>query len=1154
MSPEITTLSTPAGETSRWKILYRKRPAWLIGEDERDRDQRVRLSDFAVKAPDEAHYPGDYAGFVVSVIPAYRDFSPGELVDPNRAVVELDLTDDERADLASGVSRIVHGAAPLLARRAVTFDEQHGAIAAELKRRFPLDFLVREREEEEAVLEVDARNAQAKADWDAEVDSWSASAVEAAELELVFETPKPIMPKLEPLPEPEFAPLATRLTKSLPQTVVHSGAGLYKVDSSGSAHNDTMISAVKDNGTSTVTLSGGITRDCTGEILTVNGNSYPIKSKTDDTHLVVVGDASGEGGGNDANTNLLLHCDGADGSTSFPDSSNAAPTHVVTAGGNAEVDTAQKKFGTGSAIFGGVVTADLTNPIGFCARYKDAVTYWDFFRHVTNKVTFRVVSGATVVYVDSNAWVPLVDTWYHIALVRNGNDWYIFINGVDQTSGGSPDASAVPNVGTALLIGGYTTTVQKPITGWIDEFRVSDVARWTSAFTPPGTAYGTTVPCSIAPYTTIQSALDQLWTDQGGTDFAAEQEIRIYDGTYTECVTLNSGLRPTGSYALRIAVASGNTSVVIANTGLADHTLDVNGVDSVHIIGITVETDVASKWAVRFNGATAPFVDDCTIDASSTTGSGVHYPKAGRFRDTTIKANANTLFGAQYILDCLFEGCVIQDCKLWMLYQGSTAFKACIFDNVNATITATATGPVSARPLRAVNCTAYNCPDLFDLDDPGASHAVANIVSRNNIFHTCTSVYKASGTGRHHIEADRNCYYNCTHIAQIAGSDYDSLAAWQAYSDDDGTSPDANSLETDPLMTAPATDDFSLQTTSPCWNVGRGAGVTTDYLGSVMDEAFPQIGAWSPGALVKTAPAVAVTISGTTVTVTLTGSAHSYRVRLSTADGVEEAASSRTGAGDVVFTSVAVGVHSITAWSVTGDGETLGEHSVILNVEVADTSAQTFERIANTVRGRFKAQVADAAPWGSVVAKTTVSALASDGSFNDSVEDLSVFVARQQVLVSGFTNGGNNGYFTVVSATANKLVVSGGSTIVDEVAGQSVTIMSALPTQYDNDASFDRPVGAPWCRFTVLQGDTRQVSCGGAKRFRLPGVAVAQLFIPIGEGDKRGLELADDVNVAFRSLTASGVKFMSPSVQNMGRQEGEWQLNVSCPFFADDLV
>lgn len=215
--------------------------------------------------------------------------------------------------------------------------------------------------------------------------------------------------------------------------------------------------------------------------------------------------------------------------------------------------------------------------------------------------------------------------------------------------------------------------------------------------------------------------------------------------------------------------------------------------------------------------------------------------------------------------------------------------------------------------------------------------------------------------------------------------------------------------------------------------------------------------------------------------------------------------------------------------------------------------AVTWEGVGNTIRSRFKAEVADAAPGGSIVAKTTVSALSTDNSFNDTPEDLSVFSAGQQVLVSGFTDSANNGYFTVVSTVANKMVVSGG-TLVTEAAGDIVTILSALPTQYDNDGAFTKPEGAVWCRFSILPGETLQIEMGDLNRYRTVGVAMAQVFTPVGQGDKEALIVADAIKTAFRAVSAGGVVFKTPSLQVVGRSGDEWQQNVNCPFYVDEVI
>jgi len=54
---------------------------------------------------------------------------------------------------------------------------------------------------------------------------------------------------------------------------------------------------------------------------------------------------------NDSDTLLLLHADGSDASTTITDSSSNA--YTMSAVGNAQLDTAQKKFGTASILFDG---------------------------------------------------------------------------------------------------------------------------------------------------------------------------------------------------------------------------------------------------------------------------------------------------------------------------------------------------------------------------------------------------------------------------------------------------------------------------------------------------------------------------------------------------------------------------------------------------------------------------------------------------------------------------------------------------------------------------------------------------------------------------------------------------------------------------------
>ena len=83
-----------------------------------------------------------------------------------------------------------------------------------------------------------------------------------------------------------------------------------------------------------------------------------------------------------------------------------------------------------------------------------------------------VTSGSTV--------IPTNNTWYHIAVSRSGTTIKMFLDGVQV--GASTDSSTY--VARPIRIGS-TYQATNSFTGYIDDFRISDVARYTAAFTPP---------------------------------------------------------------------------------------------------------------------------------------------------------------------------------------------------------------------------------------------------------------------------------------------------------------------------------------------------------------------------------------------------------------------------------------------------------------------------------------------------------------------------------------------------------------------------------------------------------------------------------------------------------------------------------------------
>ena len=219
-------------------------------------------------------------------------------------------------------------------------------------------------------------------------------------------------------------------------------------------------------------------------------------------------------GGLDANCVLLLHCDGADGTTLFPDAS--ASNHAMSRA-QIKVDTGQSKFGGASAQFQGATGQWITTPDSpdwYFAAGDFTIDFWMRFNATTDQVLIgqwdvsagnggwylMYTAGGTLqfTYRDSNNVAQAVTrgiggaavgTWYHYAVVRSGGAIKIFVNGQQVGTDYAIGAASLYNSPNALNIGSFTGTGNSPANGWMDEIRISKVARWTSNFTPPTGPY-----------------------------------------------------------------------------------------------------------------------------------------------------------------------------------------------------------------------------------------------------------------------------------------------------------------------------------------------------------------------------------------------------------------------------------------------------------------------------------------------------------------------------------------------------------------------------------------------------------------------------------------------------------------------------------------
>lgn len=216
-----------------------------------------------------------------------------------------------------------------------------------------------------------------------------------------------------------------------------------------------------------------------------------------------------------SNVKLLCGFNGTDGATAFTDESSAARTATFV--GNAQLDTAQSKFGTASLLLDGTgdyVTfpdaSDLKIPTAAGALWTleawvRATGSWKTIQTIASKRNgsgqgefsldisagaprfFALNSGTSCVSITSPDALSL-DEWHHIAISATSGFYRLFANG-KLVAFGARDATPTTNT-TALHIGRDPSTTARDWAGWIDEVRYTrGQAIYTESFTPPGTAF-----------------------------------------------------------------------------------------------------------------------------------------------------------------------------------------------------------------------------------------------------------------------------------------------------------------------------------------------------------------------------------------------------------------------------------------------------------------------------------------------------------------------------------------------------------------------------------------------------------------------------------------------------------------------------------------
>lgn len=187
-------------------------------------------------------------------------------------------------------------------------------------------------------------------------------------------------------------------------------------------------------------------------------------------------------------------------------------------------------------------------------------------------------SGSFNIMPQTSMGAEVINKWVHRAVVRSGNQFLLFADGILQNSVTS-SAALARNV--TPYIGRYDSGNYLYYQGYIDEFRISDVARWTANFTPPTAEYN---PTAFVP--------------------EAPQEVRAETSGSTATLTWSASAQAEKYRVYR-------DYSVIAETESTEHIDTITDVPAAHVYAVTAinefgESDFSPSARVEVWGDIAP--------------------------------------------------------------------------------------------------------------------------------------------------------------------------------------------------------------------------------------------------------------------------------------------------------------------------------------------------------------------------------------------------------------------------------------------------------------------------------------------------------------------------------------------------------------------
>ena len=267
----------------------------------------------------------------------------------------------------------------------------------------------------------------------------------------------------------------------------------------------------------------------------------------------------------------------------------------------------------------------------------------------------------------------LNNTWYHVALVRNGTTAYLYVNGVQEGSSASVASYSLNNSTLPISIGQRTGGTQY-MNGYIADVRVTNAAAYTTAFAPPTQPLSATANTQLLTLQYNGGANTYGIIDNGPLNNVITRTGNAVQGTF-------SPFSPTG-WATQINSASGNAGsiLVASNANLnaisGDFTFEFWGMRTAISAFNTVMMNASTTSFCRINSAGTMSI----LSATTTTAQADArvFAAIGRWFHMAISRQSGTVYvhidGVQIISFAYASN---------VSFSGGTTSSACLIGNYN---------------------------------------------------------------------------------------------------------------------------------------------------------------------------------------------------------------------------------------------------------------------------------------------------------------------------------------------------------------------------------------------------------------------------------------------------------------------------------------